>query len=257
MLLIKDYEDVIMIKSSYMQDLKEMNVYELKSICNELGLALFKAKEIFSYIQHRLVNNIAEMTTLKQSERKILLDSYYISGINPVKTERSKNVNKTVFQLEDGNIIESVLMQYGNNQNTVCLSSQVGCPIGCDFCATGKMGFRRNLSAAEILSQVYYYAKKNKITNIVFMGMGEPFLNYSAVMKAAQILNHKEGLNIAARHITFSTIGIIPGILKLAEEGKQFRLAWSLAAPSDYLRSNLIPFNGLPTIQTTLNAFKE
>jgi 23S rRNA (adenine2503-C2)-methyltransferase len=148
-------------------------------------------------------------------------------------------------------------MDNKNDKATVCVSSQVGCPIKCAFCATGQLKFVRNLSVAEILIQVYYFAKNHPISNLVFMGMGEPFLNYENVLAAAKILNEELGLNIASRKIVFSTVGIVPGILKLKEESKQFRLAWSLISAFDDTRKKLINYRGLSTIKEVVQAIQQ
>ena len=176
---------------------------------------------------------------------------------------RDKNSVKALINLADGLKVETVLLKHADGRNTVCVSSQVGCAMGCLFCATGKMGFKRNLTAEEILEQVLFWARKlkynpptplskgglrglkggGKVTNIVFMGMGEPFLNYANVMAAIKILNNKDGLNIGARHISLSTIGTSGGIKKLAKEKLQINLALSLHAPTDELRAKIIPYN--------------
>jgi len=148
-------------------------------------------------------------------------------------------------------------MNFGKERKTICVSCQVGCPISCLFCATGGMGFIRNLSVDEILSQVYYFAKDHTISNIVFMGMGEPLLNYNNTVRAAKILNNDFGQNIAARKITISTVGIIPGIKRFADEERQIRLAWSLVAPTDEQRAKLIPYKNLASIQEIVGAFQE
>ena len=176
---------------------------------------------------------------------------------------KKKDSIKARITLKDGLLIESVLMRHKDGRNTVCVSSQVGCPLGCKFCATGKMGFKRNLEPMEIVEQAIFfsrYLKKSgkKITNITFMGMGEPFLNYDNVMKAVRILNCKEGLNIGARNISISTAGIIEGIEKLSKEGIQVNLAISLHAPSSELRSKLMPINKkyhLERVLATVNEY--
>lgn len=155
---------------------------------------------------------------------------------------------KAAIHLADGNIIESVLINNSDGRHTVCVSSQVGCPIGCDFCATGKIGFKRNLSAEEIVLQVLYFARQLKkegerVDNVVFMGMGEPFLNTDNVLRAIEILNDKEGINIGARSISISTVGIIEGIKKITKFPLQVNLALSLHAPNDKLRDQLVPIN--------------
>jgi 23S rRNA (adenine2503-C2)-methyltransferase len=174
--------------------------------------------------------------------------------------------------LEDGERIESVLMKYekDKNRNTACVSSQVGCALGCGFCATGKAGFKRNLSVDEIVKQILFWARwlknnetlrqaqgENKINNLVFMGMGEPFLNYENVMSAIKILNDQKGFNLGARHFSISTAGIIGGINRLADEPLQINLAISLHAPNDKLRSKLMPINKKYPIKEILKAVDE
>jgi 23S rRNA (adenine2503-C2)-methyltransferase len=161
---------------------------------------------------------------------------------------KDKKTAKALITLKDGLKIESVLMKHKDGRNTVCVSSQVGCALSCSFCATGQIGFKRNLEVSEIVEQVLFFArylkkKEEKVTNIVFMGMGEPFLNYENVISAIRILNNKEGFNLGARHISISTAGILEGIEKLAEEKLQVNLAISLHAPDDALRSRIMPIN--------------
>jgi 23S rRNA (adenine2503-C2)-methyltransferase len=156
---------------------------------------------------------------------------------------------KALITLDDGSRIETVLMRHSDKRRTICLSSQVGCPLGCSFCATGMLGFKRNLTKEEIIEQAIFWARylKDKhqetITNIVFMGMGEPFLNYDNVLGAIKNINDKDGLNIGARHISISTVGLIDGIKKLAKEKLQVNLAISLHAPNDHLRSAIMSIN--------------
>ncbi len=177
---------------------------------------------------------------------------------------------KARITLKDGLKIESVLMRHIDGRNTVCVSSQVGCPLGCVFCATGNMGFKRNLNYSEIIEQVIFfnrYLKKitlsesegsaKHVTNVTFMGMGEPFLNYENVMKAIRILNDKDGFNIGARSISISTVGITEGIKKLSNEGIQINLAVSLHAPDDKLRNSLIPMNKKYPIKAILKEADE
>ncbi len=241
-----------------MLDLKAKTLIELQETCKDLGFSKFKAKEIFKFIHAKCQTDFSKLTTIKLAEREILAHSYHISDINPITTQKSKDVKKALFELEDGKRVETVFMDYGGDERkTLCVSTQVGCPIKCEFCASGTMGFQRNLTSAEIISQVYYFARKHKISNIVFMGMGEPFLNYDNVIKAALILNDECGLNIGARRTSISTIGIVAGINKLAQEGKQFRLAWSLVAPNDKLRRKLIPYKALPSIAETVAAIQD
>jgi len=171
---------------------------------------------------------------------------------------------KTRITLKDGLKIESVLMRHQDGRNTVCVSCQVGCALGCQFCATGQMGFKRNLDYFEIIEQVLFFARylkkqtdNNRISNVVFMGMGEPFLNYDNVLKAIRILNDKEGFNIGARNISISTAGITEGIEKLSREGLQANLAVSLHAPNDKLRTQIMPINKKYNIEQILKAVDE
>lgn len=235
-----------------MCDLAGKDLSEIKSICKELGLPRYKAREIFRFVNQKMVEAVDEITILKKEERAF----FTISAISPVKIEKGKTAEKALFALDDGNKVETVYMDYTDERKSLCVSSQIGCPMGCKFCATGNLGFIRNLTPVEILSQVYSFAKKEKISNLVFMGMGEPFLNYDNVMKAIYILNDDLGLNIASRKIVISTIGIIPGINKFANETKQIRLAWSLASPSDELRKKLIGYKRLPSIAETIRALQ-
>jgi len=164
------------------------------------------------------------------------------------KTKENKKSEKALITLEDGETIETVLIRQKEGRNTVCVSSQVGCPLACVFCATGDFGFRRNLKAEEIVEQVIFWERylkiagqKEKIDNVVFMGMGEPFLNYSEFIKAVKFLNDGEKLNIGARRLSVSTAGIVEGIKRLAGEKLQINLAISLHAPKDPLRCDLMP----------------
>jgi 23S rRNA (adenine2503-C2)-methyltransferase len=159
--------------------------------------------------------------------------------------DAEEGTEKVLLKLPDGECIEAVLMRE-EDRRTVCVSTQVGCPVGCAFCATGRMGFRRNLSAGEIALQVLFFVRKlkaegDRVTHVVVMGMGEPLLNYDATLKAIRNLNHPWGLNLGARRFTVSTVGIVPGILRLAREGLQLNLAISLHAPWDDLREELVP----------------
>ena len=240
-----------------MDDLKSKTLDEISSIGEELGLQKFKSKEIFRFIHKKLKTDIDQITPLNQDERNALKAGHYISKITSKKFLSGRGSKKVAFELPDGKVIESVLMEYEAGRKTLCISSQVGCPVACLFCATGTMGFKRNLTVGEILSQVYYFAKIDKISNVVFMGMGEPFLNYDNVMKAAKILNSPLGQNISARKIVISTIGISSGIKKLSGEKEQFRLAWSLVSPSEETRKKIVPFKALEPINRVIQAIKE
>ncbi|MFA6253115.1 MAG: 23S rRNA (adenine(2503)-C(2))-methyltransferase RlmN [Patescibacteria group bacterium] len=161
---------------------------------------------------------------------------------------KDNKTTKVLITLEDGLQIESVLLAHRDGRHSVCVSTQVGCPMGCTFCATGQMGLKRNLTASEMVEQVLLFSRilhknNDRVSNVVFMGMGEPFLNYDNVIKAIKYFNDKDAFNIGARHISISTCGILPGIDKLADEKMQVNLAISLHAPNDELRSELMPIN--------------
>lgn len=237
-----------------MQNLLDLSLDELALISQDLGLPSYKAKEIFKFAHKLLKNDINAITPLSNAERTKLSANYDLSSLKPTKVLQEPKVTKVAFAQGTDAIFEAVQMEYEKRRKTVCVSSQVGCSVGCKFCATGGMGFKRNLTVAEILTQIYYFAAQGPVSNIVFMGMGEPFLNYTNVLKAAKILNHPLGQNIGARKITISTIGVVPGIKKLMAEKEQFRLAWSLVAPDDGKRRKLVPLERLPSINECLRA---
>jgi len=186
-----------------------------------------------------------------------LAAGHFIDRLEVKEKQTAPETEKIAFALADGQTIETVLMTYEGERNTVCVSSQAGCPVGCLFCATGKMGLKRSLTAGEILSQVYYFAGRRRVSNVVFMGMGEPLLNYTNVLKAARVLNNPLGQNIAARKIVISTIGITAGIRKLAREAEQFRLSWSLVSPFDDVRLQLIPLKRQESIASIVKALRD
>jgi len=208
----------------------------------------YRLKQVKAAIFQDLITDWQEATNLPLNLRQKLNQGFPLEIKAKVFQAKRKDSEKAIITLSDGAKIEMVLLKHEDNRNTVCVSSQVGCPLGCLFCATGKMGFKRNLSEWEIVQQVLFFArqlkKSNKrVSNLVFMGMGEPFLNYDNVLSAIRILNDQEGLNIGARHISISTIGITEGIKKLANEKLQINLAISLHAPNNELRSEIIPYN--------------
>jgi len=184
------------------------------------------------------------ITRVKRWVKKRFISSHE----GEVFISKDKSTAKTAITLNDGFQIESVLMRHIDGHNTICVSSQVGCSLGCSFCATGKAGLKRNLEVWEIVEQVLFFARflkkeGKRVNSLVFMGMGEPFLNYENVLEAIKILNDKDGLNIGIRHISISTVGIIEGIRKLAGEKMDVNLAISLHAPDDKLRQKIIPIN--------------
>ncbi|MCX5635758.1 MAG: 23S rRNA (adenine(2503)-C(2))-methyltransferase RlmN [Planctomycetota bacterium] len=238
------------------KDLKNKTLGELEQLVIDLGQKKYQAKYIFSFIHALNAPDISQITPLAKDFRKQLTDNgFYISKLNTVETFNDPDGTvKYLFELPDRCRIETVLLS-DDQRKTLCVSTQVGCVMNCVFCATGKLKFRRNLTAAEIVDQVNtVQSKDSKISNVVFMGMGEPMENYDSVIKAVRILNHPQGKNIGIRHLTVSTCGIIPGILKLAQEDIHPRLAISLNAPTNVLRSKLMPINKKYPLEKLLKA---
>ncbi|MBU0636792.1 MAG: 23S rRNA (adenine(2503)-C(2))-methyltransferase RlmN [Patescibacteria group bacterium] len=220
---------------------------------------IFRLKQAKRAVFVNLVDNWDQTTNFSKKLRDELNKNCPIS----IKAEFLKSIKsdslKALITLSDGLKIETVLLSHGVGRNTICLSSQVGCAIGCSFCATGKRGFKRNLTAEEMIEQIILFArllkKRNqRVNNVVFMGMGEPFLNYDNVLKTIKILNNKDYFNIGARHISISTIGIIDGIKKLATQSLQINLAISLHAPNNNLRAQIIPINKQYPLDKIINA---
>lgn len=232
-----------------------MNFEELKQLLKDHPA--YRLKQVYSLIFHNLIESWQEATILPKDLKKNLGEKFSLNI--EAKILEEKNTKKAAIKLPDNETVETVLLRHSNDRNTVCVSSQVGCPLGCKFCATGKMKFIRNLSYSEILTQIIFFARllkkeKEKITNIVFMGMGEPFLNYDEVMKSISFINDKNYFNIGARKISISTVGITEGIKKLSRENLQLNLAISLHAPNDKLRSEIIPINNKYSIRKILEA---
>jgi 23S rRNA (adenine2503-C2)-methyltransferase len=225
------------------RDLKDKTLEELEKVVVGLGQKKYLAGYLFKFIQVQNGREIGALSTLSKAFRAQLMEQgYFISQLKVVDTLTDPDGSaKYLFELADGERIETVLLPE-EERKTLCVSTQVGCPMGCVFCATGRIQFRRNLTAGEIVDQVNTVEEHaGRITNLVYMGMGEPFLNYDAVLKSIRILNHSAGKNIGIRHITVSTSGIVPGIRQLADEEIRPRLAISLSAPTDALRSRLMP----------------
>jgi len=229
-----------------MQDIKSLSLLELEECLKAFGAKSYYAKQIFSWIYKKSVLDFDQMSDLPQELRNKLKENFYITSLKIVKCLRSSDgTKKFLFELKDGNSIEAVVIP-SERRVTGCVSTQVGCKGGCSFCASALSGFIRNLTFSEIIDEALYLKKESlpaKLTNLVFMGTGEPLDNYDEVIKAVRIINSPDGLNIGARKITISTSGIIPGIQKLAREGLQIELSVSLHAADDELRSKLMPIN--------------
>ena len=222
----------------------------------------YRARQVFRRLWERPVESWDDATELPAALRRALAAALPLRRLPLSARQLSRDgTEKYLWDLGDGEAVESVLIPEGKRR-TLCISSQVGCALGCVFCATGRMGFRRNLSVAEIACQVREVMLLDaalKPTNVVFMGMGEPLLNWDAVDGALTILNHPEGLGIGARHITVSTVGILPSLAKLAQRPEQFRLALSLHAPSPELRHELMPIEKkytLPVVMAAVARFR-
>jgi 23S rRNA (adenine2503-C2)-methyltransferase len=236
-----------------------MDIEKLKNILEERNEPKYRFNQIYKSVFSDLIFDFDQMTNISKDLREILKKEISPFSLNLKTIQRGREVDKALFELQDKNHIETVLMKHNYDRKTVCISSQVGCPLGCKFCATGKMGFIRNLNYQEIVDQVLFFAKeeKDKKMNIVFMGMGEPLLNYDNVIKAIKILNDKEGFNLGIRSISISTAGIIPGIKKLMEENLQINLAISLNNPDEKKRTEIMPVNEQYPLDSLMKTAKE
>lgn len=228
-----------------MTDLKSQTPEELTKTLKAMGEPAFRGKQVFTWL-HKGVGSFDEMTNLSKSLREKLASTCAFTPPKAVRKQVSKldGTIKYLWELADGNCIESVLMQY-HHGNTVCISSQVGCRMGCAFCASTIAGKVRDLTPGELLDQVVFTQKDSglPISNIVLMGIGEPMDNLDNVLKFLELVNHPDGLNIGMRHISLSTCGVIPGIERLAELGLQLTLSVSLHAPDGETRSKIMPVN--------------
>ena len=224
--------------------MKSMTLEELTAEVIAAGEKAFRAKQLYQWMHEKLAADFDEMTNLPKSFREKLAADYIWTSLETVDVRISgvDGTRKYLFCLEDGNVIESVLMRYKHG-NSVCVSSQAGCRMGCRFCASTLNGLARNLRASEILEQVYRIQRDTgeRVSNVVVMGSGEPMDNYENVVRFIRLLSAPEGLNISQRNITVSTCGLVPQIYRLAEEGLQITLALSLHAPSDEVRRELMP----------------
>jgi 23S rRNA (adenine2503-C2)-methyltransferase len=221
----------------------------------------YRQKQAQKALLSDLIESWEQVSTLSLELRKKLKEAYPLPELKLKKllVAEDEQTMKALLELADGQAIESVLMKHKDGRRTVCLSSQVGCQMNCQFCATGQQGFQRNLLPEEIIAQVLFFARllkkeKEKVTNVVFMGMGEPFLNYDNVLEAVKTINSPEGMNLGSRKISISTAGIPEAIEKLAQEPLQVNLAVSLHAPTNELRSKLMPINKTYPIEDILKA---
>lgn len=235
----------------------------LQAVLRELGQPAFRLKQVEEGMYQHRYKEFAEFTTLPKSLLDALEERFTLFPLEVVKEiiSRDKQTEKFLFRLQDDHFIETVLMHY-EGRHTVCISTQVGCPMGCVFCATGQMGYTRNLTAGEILAQIIFCMRRlaedeEDLTNVVYMGMGEPLLNYDEVMGSIARLTDQKGLNFGARRITISTVGILPRIRQFTEAKSQVNLALSLHAPNDALRSTLVPSNEFYPLKSLIEASKK
>ena len=243
--------------------LLNLSASELTELLKSWGEPAYRANQIESWLYQQYVADASAMSNLPKNLRQRLADDCLIDPLTPaVEVDSSDGyTRKALFNLPDGRQIETVLMRYDTRQ-TLCISSQAGCAMACPFCATGQMGFMRNLTAGEIVAQVLYYARhlsqeEKRVTNIVFMGMGEPMANYAETWRAIRRLNDPHGFNLGARHITVSTVGLVPAIRRMSKEPEQIGLAVSLHAPHDTLRDTIVPVNRRYPLAMLMDAIRD
>jgi len=245
------------------KNLKGLNLAELQSIVEGLGEKKYRALQLYGWLYAKAAQNFDEMTDISKEFRTVLSHSCHISNLQIADQSVSADgTTKYLFKLDDGLAIESVLIPGKKkspelaNRLTLCVSTQVGCPLDCKFCATGAMGFARNLTAGEIVDQVIQVQRisHKRITNLVYMGMGEPMLNYENVMKSIDIINDDRGLNLGARHITISTAGYADQIRQLADEQRPVKLALSLHSLDNEKRAKLMPITKKYPVETLIDA---
>ncbi|MCR6544642.1 23S rRNA (adenine(2503)-C(2))-methyltransferase RlmN [Dehalobacterium formicoaceticum] len=249
-----------------MLDLLGADLADLENLTNELNLPRFRAKQLFHWVHRQGVTAIGEMSNIPGKLQEILSEKAFITRPKLITTSKSKKGDTIKFLLKfsDGVMVETVLMTYertaSRDRNTVCVSTQAGCAMGCVFCATGMDRMERNLTAGEIMAQVWTaqrYCREYKldqVTNVVYMGMGEPLANLPVVLKSIHLLNHPEGLGIGMRRMTISTCGLVPQIYQLADAALPVTLAVSLHAPDNEGRSSLMPINKKYPLEEVLKA---
>ena len=238
----------------------DLDFRDLKDLINKWEEPSYRPLQVWQGLYQQLWYFPNEFTTLPKRLRRRLQNNFRGSAITPeqILNSHDKTTSKTIFYLSDEEAIETVLIRY-KHRRTLCISTQVGCALGCIFCATGQMGFRRHLTSGEIVEQAIYFARQLKvhnerITNVVFMGMGEPFHNYHATMAAIDRLSDSQGFNLGERRFTISTVGLVPMIRQFSKEKRQVNLAISLHAANDELRSSLLPINKKYPINELINS---
>ncbi len=242
------------------RDIKSMELLELTEFVKELGEKPFRAKQLYQWMHEKLASSYEEMTNLPKGFREKLKENTSYTSLETVRMLQSgiDGTRKYLFGLGDGNIIESVLMKYKHG-NSVCISSQVGCRMGCRFCASTLDGLTRNLTAGEMLDQIYRIQASTgeRVSNVVVMGSGEPMDNYENLLRFIRLLSDENGLHISQRNITVSTCGLVPQIKRFADEGLSVTLALSLHAPNDEVRKTLMPIANKYSLSEVLPACRE
>jgi 23S rRNA (adenine2503-C2)-methyltransferase len=240
-----------------MRDIKELDIKELETAFAVLGQERFHAWQVYSWIHRKGIMDFSAMSNLSTGLRRALTKEFFIRSLSLAeKLNSADGTQKLLFKLKDANFIEAVIIP-AENRVTGCVSTQAGCKYACGFCASGRLGFKRNLTTGEIIEEVLFLknnSQDHKLTHLVFMGTGEPLDNYDNLLKAVRIINSAEGLNIGARRITISTCGIIPGIERLSREGIQVELSVSLHASDEKTRSLLMPVNKIYPLKELLAA---
>ena len=242
-----------------MKNIKDYNLEELKKELQSMDEKTFRAEQIFKWLYQDKVRSFDEMTNLSLDLRNKLKQNYTICNYNILKKQESKDGTiKYLFDVLDGNAIETVLMSYHHGYS-ICVSSQIGCKMGCKFCASTGINFIRSLTSGEIVEQIIAVEQDQniRISNVVFMGIGEPLDNYDNVVNAIHIINNPKGLNIGARHISVSTSGLVPKIYQLADENIQCTLSISLHATNNEKRSGMMPVNNVYPIEELIQACKD
>ncbi len=241
--------------------LSNLSLDELTDLLKSWGVPPFRATQVWRWMYHSGAESFEAMSDLPVALRQRLAERTTLStlvSVDEIKS-RSGETTKVLFRLTDAETVEAVDMMQAEH-HTVCVSTQVGCPVACPFCATGRQIFKRNMGAGEIVEQVTFFARsapERPVTNVVFMGMGEPLINYNATVKAVRTLNSPQGFNLGARHMTISTAGLVPGIKRLAKEGLQIGLAVSLHAPTNALRNSLVPLNVRYPVEELIGACRD
>ena len=240
-----------------MKNIYGLTIEDMESYFLEIGSKKFHAKQLFSWLYEKRIESYDEVTDIKKDVVEVIKRDYSIERLKIVDIQKDVDVNKYLFELSDGEHIEAVLMRHDYG-NSICISSQVGCNMGCRFCESGRLKKVRNLTAGEMVEQILKVEEdiNERITHVVIMGIGEPFDNYENFTRFVEIVNYQKGINIGSRHITVSTCGIIPKIREFSDFPYQVNLAISLHAPNNEIRDNLMPINKVYPIQELIKEIR-